>query len=37
MRERALAKGVLTVVPNVEVTDLEVVDGRIRQGLHDRW
>ena len=27
MRERALAKGVLTVVPNVEVTDLEV-DGR---------
>jgi glycine cleavage system aminomethyltransferase T/glycine/D-amino acid oxidase-like deaminating enzyme len=29
MRERALAKGVLTVVPNVEVTDLEVVDGRI--------
>ena len=29
MRERALAKGVLTVVPNVEVTDLEVTDGRI--------
>jgi glycine cleavage system aminomethyltransferase T/glycine/D-amino acid oxidase-like deaminating enzyme len=29
MRERALEKGVLTVVPNVEVTDLEVVDGRI--------
>src|SRR3954454_19673625 len=29
MRERALAKGVLTVVPNVEVTDLEVADGRI--------
>ena len=27
MRERALEKGVLTVVPNVEVTDLEV-DGR---------
>ena len=27
MRERALAKGVLTVVPNVEVTDLGV-DGR---------
>jgi glycine cleavage system aminomethyltransferase T/glycine/D-amino acid oxidase-like deaminating enzyme len=27
MRERALAKGVLTVVPNVEVTDLEVTDG----------
>ena len=31
MRERALAKGVLTVVPNVEVTDLEVEDGRIRK------
>jgi glycine cleavage system aminomethyltransferase T/glycine/D-amino acid oxidase-like deaminating enzyme len=30
MRERALAKGVLTVVPNVEVTDLEVEDGRIK-------
>jgi glycine cleavage system aminomethyltransferase T/glycine/D-amino acid oxidase-like deaminating enzyme len=30
MRERALATGALTVVPNVEVTDLEVVDGRIR-------
>ncbi|HEX4471617.1 MAG TPA: FAD-dependent oxidoreductase [Nocardioides sp.] len=29
MRERALAAGVLTVVPNVEVTDLEVTDGRI--------
>jgi glycine cleavage system aminomethyltransferase T/glycine/D-amino acid oxidase-like deaminating enzyme len=29
MRERALEKGVLTVVPNVEVTDLEVTDGRI--------
>src|SRR3954447_4124410 len=29
MRERAMAKGVLTVVPNVEVTDLEVTDGRI--------
>ena len=31
MRERALEKGVLTVVPNVEVTDLEVADGRIRK------
>src|SRR3954469_7386028 len=30
MRERAMAKGVLTVVPNVEVTDLEVEDGRIK-------
>src|SRR3954452_499585 len=29
MRERALEKGVLTVVPNVEVTDLEVTEGRI--------
>ena len=29
MRERALEAGVLTVVPNVEVTDLEVTDGRI--------
>src|SRR3954449_7077011 len=29
MRERALEKGVLTVVPNVEVTDLEVSEGRI--------
>ena len=29
MRERALEKGVLTVVPNVEVTDLEV------EGRHD--
>jgi glycine/D-amino acid oxidase-like deaminating enzyme len=27
MRERALEKGVLTVVPNVEVTDLEVAAG----------
>jgi glycine cleavage system aminomethyltransferase T/glycine/D-amino acid oxidase-like deaminating enzyme len=27
MRERALEKGVLTVVPNVEVTDLEVTAG----------
>jgi glycine cleavage system aminomethyltransferase T/glycine/D-amino acid oxidase-like deaminating enzyme len=31
MREMALASGALTVVPNVEVTDLEVVDGRIRR------
>lgn len=30
MRERALATGALTVVPTVEVTGLEVVDGRIR-------
>jgi glycine cleavage system aminomethyltransferase T/glycine/D-amino acid oxidase-like deaminating enzyme len=30
MRERALETGALTVVPTVEVTDLEVVDGRIR-------
>jgi glycine cleavage system aminomethyltransferase T/glycine/D-amino acid oxidase-like deaminating enzyme len=30
MRERALEKGVLTVVPNVEVTGLDVADGRIR-------
>src|SRR3954471_21715997 len=29
MRENALAKGVLTVVPNVEVEDLGVEDGRI--------
>ena len=36
MRERALAKGVLTVVPNVEVTDLEVEDGRITQGRAPR-
>jgi glycine cleavage system aminomethyltransferase T/glycine/D-amino acid oxidase-like deaminating enzyme len=31
MREQALASGALTVVPNVEVTDLEVVDGRVRR------
>jgi glycine cleavage system aminomethyltransferase T/glycine/D-amino acid oxidase-like deaminating enzyme len=30
MRERALETGALTVVPTVEVTGLEVVDGRIR-------
>ncbi|MGB0100430.1 MAG: FAD-dependent oxidoreductase [Nocardioides sp.] len=29
MRESALATGALTVVPNVEVTGLDVVDGRI--------
>ncbi|MDN5893888.1 MAG: FAD-dependent oxidoreductase [Nocardioides sp.] len=29
MREAALELGALTVVPNVEVTDLEVTDGRI--------
>jgi len=29
MRENALAKGALSVVPNVEVTDLDVEDGRI--------
>ena len=34
MRENALAKGVLTVVPNVEVEDLGVEDGRITQGRH---
>ncbi len=31
MRESALASGALTVVPNVEVTDLDVEDGRIRR------
>ena len=36
MRERALEKGVLTVVPNVEVTDLEVTDGRITKVVHHR-
>jgi glycine cleavage system aminomethyltransferase T/glycine/D-amino acid oxidase-like deaminating enzyme len=35
MRERALEAGVLTVVPNVEVTDLEVVDGRITKVCTD--
>jgi glycine cleavage system aminomethyltransferase T/glycine/D-amino acid oxidase-like deaminating enzyme len=30
MRERALETGALTVVPTVEVTGLDVVDGRIR-------
>lgn len=31
MRERALESGALTVVPNVEVTGLDVEDGRIRR------
>src|ERR687891_2884560 len=31
MRERALESGVLTTVPNVEVTGLDVEDGRIRR------
>lgn len=30
MRERAIDKGALTVVPNVEVTGMEVVEGRIK-------
>ena len=34
MRENALAKGVLTVVPNVEVTDLDVEDGAHPPGAH---
>ena len=32
MRERAMESGALTVVPNVEVTGLDVEDGRIRPG-----
>src|SRR3954463_3995070 len=32
MRERAMATGALTVVPTVEVTGLDVEDGRIRRG-----
>ncbi len=36
MRENALAKGVLTVVPNVEVEDLVVEDGRIRKVVTDQ-
>jgi glycine cleavage system aminomethyltransferase T/glycine/D-amino acid oxidase-like deaminating enzyme len=36
MRERALEKGVLTVVPNVEVTGLDVEDGRIRRVHTDK-
>ncbi len=31
MRERAMEAGALTVVPNVEVTGLDVTDGRIRR------
>ncbi len=31
MRERAMESGALTVVPNVEVTDLDVENGRIRR------
>ncbi len=34
MREKALALGALSVVPNAEVTAMEVVDGRDPQGLH---
>jgi glycine cleavage system aminomethyltransferase T/glycine/D-amino acid oxidase-like deaminating enzyme len=36
MRERALEKGVLTVVPNAEVTGLDVEDGRIRRVRTDK-
>src|SRR6476469_5252432 len=36
MRERALAAGVLTVVPNVEVEDLGVEDGRITKVVTDQ-
>jgi glycine cleavage system aminomethyltransferase T/glycine/D-amino acid oxidase-like deaminating enzyme len=36
MRERALELGALTVVPNVEVTGLDVEDGRIRRVRTDR-
>ncbi len=35
MRESAQAKGVLTTVPNVEVTDVEVVDGRVTKVCTD--
>jgi glycine cleavage system aminomethyltransferase T/glycine/D-amino acid oxidase-like deaminating enzyme len=35
MRERAMDKGALTVVPNVEVTDLTVTDGRITAVVTD--
>lgn len=31
MRERAMAKGALRVVPNVEVTAMDVEDGRVRR------
>ena len=36
MRERALESGALTVVPNVEVTGLDVEDGRDPAGAHHR-
>jgi glycine cleavage system aminomethyltransferase T/glycine/D-amino acid oxidase-like deaminating enzyme len=36
MRERALEAGVLTVVPNVEVEDLGVEDGRITKVVTDQ-
>jgi len=36
MRERALEAGALTVVPNVEVTDLDVEDGHIRRVHTDK-
>ncbi len=36
MRENALAKGVLSVVPNVEVTGLDVEDGKIRRVRTDQ-
>src|SRR5436190_18967147 len=35
MRENAISKGALTTVPNVEVLDLEVEDGRIRKVVTD--
>ncbi|HEX4685843.1 MAG TPA: FAD-dependent oxidoreductase [Nocardioides sp.] len=36
MRERALESGALTVVPNVEVTGLDVEDGHIRRVRTDK-
>ena len=36
MRERAMASGALTVVPTVEVTGLDVEDGRDPAGPHQR-
>jgi glycine cleavage system aminomethyltransferase T/glycine/D-amino acid oxidase-like deaminating enzyme len=36
MRERALESGALTTVPNVEVTGLDVEDGRIRRVHTDK-
>ena len=36
MREKALASGALTVVPNVEVEDLGVEDGRITKVVTDQ-